>query len=169
MHGSLKDLYHIIQKYGIPGKNYYFVFNGDFVDRGPNQSEVILILIFAFLLYPTRVFLNRGNHECINMNLSKLYSPNFNDDCDSKFGENGAEFFNSAQNVFKNLPVATIVTNKADFKYFVVHGGISEKIDLSIIQNKIVRANFESVSIKKPKNKSAEQIKLLEQIVDLLW
>jgi hypothetical protein len=33
LHGSLKDLSYIIDKFGIPGKNYRFVFNGDFVDR----------------------------------------------------------------------------------------------------------------------------------------
>lgn len=34
LHGNFHDLYYIIQKYGIPGKNFQFVFNGDFVDRG---------------------------------------------------------------------------------------------------------------------------------------
>jgi len=57
LHGSFKDLDHIIHKYGIPGKNYLFVFNGDFVDRGPKQCEVLLTLLFAFLLYPDRYFI----------------------------------------------------------------------------------------------------------------
>lgn len=59
LHGSFKDLYYIIQKYDIPGKSHYFVFNGDFVDRGPQQIEVLLTLLYANLLYPNRVFLNR--------------------------------------------------------------------------------------------------------------
>ena len=57
LHGSFKDLDHIIQKFGIPGKNYSFVFNGDFVDRGPKQSEVLLTLLYAFLLYPNRLII----------------------------------------------------------------------------------------------------------------
>jgi hypothetical protein len=60
LHGSFKDLIYIIDKYGLPGKHYPFVFNGDFVDRGPYQSEVLLVLLYSMLLYPKRVFLNRG-------------------------------------------------------------------------------------------------------------
>lgn len=56
LHGSFRDLYYIIKKYDIPGKQYRFVFNGDFVDRGPQQSECLLTLLYAFLLHPTRVF-----------------------------------------------------------------------------------------------------------------
>lgn len=37
LHGNFRDLYHIIKKFGIPGKNYRFVFNGDFVDRGESR------------------------------------------------------------------------------------------------------------------------------------
>lgn len=54
LHGSFKDLDHIIDKFGIPGKRYMFVFNGDFVDRGPKQCEVLLTLLYSFLLFPKR-------------------------------------------------------------------------------------------------------------------
>jgi hypothetical protein len=33
LHGSLRDLIYIVDKYGIPGKNYRFVFNGDYVGK----------------------------------------------------------------------------------------------------------------------------------------
>ena len=163
MHGSFKDLYHIIQKFGIPGKYYYFVFNGDFVDRGAKQSEVILTLLFAFLLYPKRVFLNRGNHECLSMNLSRAYSPNFHQESRIKFAGYAKEFFHTCHTVFRNLPIATIITNKAGFRCFVVHGGISDKIDLSLLQNELVRSDFPSVSINRPKDR------VYSQLVDLLW
>ena len=45
------------------------IFKGDFVDRGPKQCEVLLTILYAFLLFPNRVFLNRGNHEDISLNL----------------------------------------------------------------------------------------------------
>jgi hypothetical protein len=60
LHGSLKDLCYIIDKFDLPGRKYTFVFNGDIVDRGPYQCEVLLIILYSFILYPRRVFINRG-------------------------------------------------------------------------------------------------------------
>jgi hypothetical protein len=31
LHGSMRDLIYIVDKYGVPGKKYRFVFNGDYV------------------------------------------------------------------------------------------------------------------------------------------
>jgi hypothetical protein len=33
LHGSFKDLHYLIETFGIPGKSYRFVFNGDFVGK----------------------------------------------------------------------------------------------------------------------------------------
>lgn len=97
------------------------------------------------------------------MNLSKAYNPNFNQESKRKFGGYGKEFFYTCHTVFRNLPIATIVTNKAGFRCFVVHGGISDKIDLSLIQNDLVRSDYASVSLETSKNS------LYSQLVDLLW
>lgn len=56
---------------GNPTKENPYLFNGDFVDRGPFSIEVILTL-FAWKVYdPDCMHLTRGNHETKNMN--KLY------------------------------------------------------------------------------------------------
>lgn len=43
------------------------VFNGDFVDRGDFGTEVLLILYCCKAIFPSNVYLNRGNHEQAHM------------------------------------------------------------------------------------------------------
>jgi hypothetical protein len=61
LHGRFDDLKSIIKRFDIPGKKVAFVFNGDWVDRGYKQIEVMLTILYSFILHPKKVFLNRGN------------------------------------------------------------------------------------------------------------
>ena len=45
-----------------------YVFNGDFVDRGEQQVEVVALLFSLKVCFPDRVYLIRGNHEFRDMN-----------------------------------------------------------------------------------------------------
>lgn len=161
LHGNFKDLYHIIQKYGLPGKNYRFVFNGDFVDRGEQQIEVLTTLLYSFILYPRRVFLNRGNHEDKLLCSNPLFEPCFKTETIKKYGMYGPAIFTEATKTFPYLSIATIVTNLTGFKLFVVHGGISDRIDLNKIRSSLDRTKYETINL----NKNP----LSEQLCDLLW
>ncbi|KAF4031217.1 Calcineurin-like phosphoesterase [Phytophthora infestans] len=63
LHGQLEDLLTIMEKNGAPSSKTWYLFNGDFVDRGAHGVEIMLLLLAFKLMYPAFVFLNRGNHE----------------------------------------------------------------------------------------------------------
>ncbi|CAF5213709.1 unnamed protein product, partial [Rotaria magnacalcarata] len=69
LHGSLSDLLLIFHKNGLPSNENPYIFNGDIVDRGSQSIELFILISVAFIVYPTNVYLNRGNHEDHVLNL----------------------------------------------------------------------------------------------------
>ena len=51
---------------GVPALQY--LYNGDFVDRGPCGVEIALLLFAFNLADPKCMMINRGNHECYPQN-----------------------------------------------------------------------------------------------------
>ena len=62
IHGNIESLINIFQSNGDPTTTKY-IFLGDYVDRGNNSIEVIILLYAFKCLYPDNIFLIRGNHE----------------------------------------------------------------------------------------------------------
>jgi serine/threonine-protein phosphatase with EF-hand domain len=167
LHGNFRDLKYIIDEYGLPGDKYQFIFNGDFVDRGKQQIEVLLTLLYAYILNPGRVYLNRGNHEDISMNTHSKFHPNFFRDIHAKYDDYSQKIFEAAEDLFLYLPLATIVEKTKNRRFFVTHGGISDKTDLDFIEKKIKRESFKKFTYSPMMDAGTNEE--VEQIRSLLW
>lgn len=138
LHGNLDDLFLIFYKNGLPSGNNAYVFNGDFVDRGKNSIEVLMILFVSFLVYPNDMHLNRGNHEDFMMNLRY----GFTKEILQKYKIHGKKILQILEDVYTWLPIGTVIDNEI----LVIHGGISESTDLNLL-HRLDRHKMKSVLI----------------------
>ena len=72
VHGQYSDLIRLFEMCGFPpAANYLFL--GDYVDRGKQSLETILLLLCYKIKYPENFFLLRGNHECANVTRGECF------------------------------------------------------------------------------------------------
>ena len=121
-HGQLTDLLTIFKLVGNPSKKRIFVFNGDFVDRGPHDVNLLLILLAWKILLPKSVYLNRGNHEQRRMN--ERYA--FEKHCRETY--KSCVVYELIQQMFHSLPLSTLINQKV----LVLHGGLSQYDDVTL-------------------------------------
>ncbi|XP_075394690.1 serine/threonine-protein phosphatase with EF-hands 1 [Tenrec ecaudatus] len=138
LHGKLDDLFLIFYKNGLPSEENPYVFNGDFVDRGRNSIEILMILLVTLLVYPNDLHLNRGNHEDFLMNLRY----GFTKEIMTKYKLYGGKILKILEEVYTWLPIATVVDNEI----LILHGGLSESTDLNLL-HRIERQKMKSVLI----------------------
>ncbi|KAM3747323.1 hypothetical protein ACB098_05G026500 [Castanea mollissima] len=83
IHGQFHDLLYLLENAGFPSENQFYVFNGNYVDRGAWGLEVFLLLLAWKVLMPHRVYLLRGNHESKECTLAY----GFEKEVKTKFGD----------------------------------------------------------------------------------
>lgn len=116
VHGQYTDLIRLFEMCGFP-PNANFLFLGDYVDRGKQSLETILLLFCYKLKFPENFFLLRGNHECANV--TRVYG--FYDECKRRCN---IKVWKTFVDTFNCLPIAAIVAGKI----FCVHGGLSPSL-----------------------------------------
>eukprot|EP00931_Biecheleriopsis_adriatica_P120002 TRINITY_DN95153_c0_g1_i1.p1 TRINITY_DN95153_c0_g1~~TRINITY_DN95153_c0_g1_i1.p1 ORF type:complete len:353 (+),score=67.91 TRINITY_DN95153_c0_g1_i1:33-1091(+) len=122
LHGQYCELMTVISLCGMPcPRSNMYLFNGDFVDRGPRSVEVMLVLLLAMLAYPGCVYLNRGNHEFASM--GRHYG--FEEEVLRKYSQ---KVFDAFQETFRSLPLATLVNGSV----FITHGGLFRSEGVSL-------------------------------------
>ena len=113
VHGQYTDLIRMFEMCGFP-PTANFLFLGDYVDRGKQSLETILLLLCYKIKFPENFFLLRGNHECANV--TRVYG--FYDECKRRCN---VKIWKTFIDCFNTLPIAAIVAGKI----FCVHGGLS--------------------------------------------
>ena len=116
IHGQYTDLIRMFEMCGFP-PNANFLFLGDYVDRGKQSLETILLLFCYKLKFPENFFMLRGNHECANV--TRVYG--FYDECKRRCN---IKIWKTFVDTFNCLPIAAIVAGKI----FCVHGGLSPSL-----------------------------------------
>ena len=178
LHGQYPDLLYILDENGLPSSDNEakdskmlhtkYIFNGDFVDRGPNSLEVVLTLFALQVALPNQIYLNRGNHEdagiCCVFGFMRDVMEQYDDVTFSMFIE-----------VFRHIPLATIIQSQV----LVLHGGLFRHE--GVLLEEIMEANRyeynlqqdEQGQIKESENAGemdAETKEYLDDIVkDMMW
>lgn len=96
------------------------VFLGDYVDRGPEQVEVLVGVLEALICRGFRIVLLRGNHETPSVN--REYG--FLDTLKKYFPASWEELYVLANKVFGLLPYAAATSS-----LLMVHGGVPRGIE----------------------------------------
>jgi serine/threonine-protein phosphatase PP1 catalytic subunit len=115
IHGQFPDLLRYFELTNVETSNYLFL--GDYVDRGKQSLETIILLLALKLKRPENVFLLRGNHECAS--ITRIYG--FYDECKRRLN---IKMWKMVCDVFNCFPLAAVI----DEKIFCCHGGPSPEL-----------------------------------------
>ncbi|KAF8385483.1 hypothetical protein PRIPAC_74625 [Pristionchus pacificus] len=126
LHGQYTDLLRAFNLFNVgtgakvrPGYlTQRFVFTGDYVDRGKQSLEVIMLLFLLKIKFKKSYLLLRGNHECKAIN--RVYG--FKAELEERFDKDESnKLFHMFNEVFTYMPLACLVSGSI----LCMHGGIA--------------------------------------------
>lgn len=124
LHGQLHDVIFLLRDSGFPSQNRFYVFNGDYVDRGAWGLETFLLLLAWKVFMPDRVFLLRGNHE--SKYCTSVYG--FEKEVMTKYGDKGKHVYRKCLGCFEGLPLASIIAERV----YTAHGGLFRSVAVNL-------------------------------------
>lgn len=116
IHGQFHDLMLLLKHAGVPFENQFYVFSGNYVDKGAWGVEVFLVLLAWKILMPQRVYLLRGNHK--SRYCTTRYG--FKKEVQTKYGNQSEDVYNKFLECFKELPLASVIADRV----YTTHGGL---------------------------------------------
>ena len=128
LHGQFADLMRLFSSFGAPQKEtgdigvLDYLFLGDFVDRGSNSLETIILLLALKCENPNSIYLVRGNHESMEVNARD----GFLHECTQRLGDVqlGINVWKRLNKLFEWLPMGATVNGVI----LCVHGGIGRTL-----------------------------------------
>jgi len=122
LHGDFNTLLEILSTENLfdrlENDNIKVVFLGDYVDRGDQQLEVLISVLYLKSLYPDKVVVLRGNHEAPPLLLP--YPHDFSAVLRSVYGtEKGILIYRLFFRLFQRLPIIARIPGKI----LLLHGG----------------------------------------------
>jgi protein phosphatase len=143
LHGDIKSLLYIIRDIAfeefLTSSNNKLIFLGDYIDRGSNSIEVLLILCYLKRKYPNSVILLCGNHEAMERFHCSAYT--LPKELESRFGEIGSTIYDRVLLLFRLLPKVVIIENQL----LLVHGGVPASIAKSSFREAVITENSKTV------------------------
>ena len=139
IYGDYNDLMRFFESFGNPSDDnqmgdinvMQYIFLGDFCDRCYYSLENILLLFALKVKYPHFIYLIRGHHEDIKVNINSGLGQECKERLDDDITQNKSLFYFINQ-VFDLLPFGILVDNTI----LCIHGGIGSVISsLEDIEN----------------------------------
>jgi predicted phosphodiesterase len=109
IHGDFNSLWKVVELF-FESDNKSLIFLGDYVDRGFDSIQVLLLLFHLKCRFPNQVILLRGNHEYVSTKAT------------SKNEWRHTTLGNKLIPIFSHLPLVCIVNESI----MCLHGGIAE-------------------------------------------
>lgn len=140
----LKSQNYINNQFKIIEPNCYFVFLGDYVDRGEQGIEVLYTLLRLKCANPEKVILLRGNHEDWRINADFML------ELREKYED--TKLFKFVKPFYETLPCALVIGSDNDF-ILCCHGGIEIGVNPGSLVKSEDSVNYQLItSIDREKN-----------------